>query len=632
MSPVELRQLAYFVGVAEEQSFSRAAERLRVAQSALSRQIRDLERELGVELLVRVASGAEPTAAGRVLLAGAQRTLARGAAALHRTRMAALGLAGELHVGVGRATLGRETVRRALSGLRTHLPDVHLHADEVEAGPPQWEQLRQRTIDIAIGLEAPAGLDDIAREAFLDSSLDAALVPAGHPLARRPTADARGLSELALLWVPRAVHPDLTDELLAQLARLGIGSPVQDEHLGAHALRMEVALGRGWTPVPTWMGEWPPEGTAVVAVPGLHVPLRDVLMCRRDDARPVVRRAMDLLQAVARGQPLPVPTPGEQRVRSATGFTLRQLRTFVAVGTAQSAPAAAASLGITPSALSRQLRDLETAVAIALFERPRLAHLTTAGSALLEEAVPLLQDVDQMVAETVRAHRLRMGRCVVSGVELVHANPMVQHILRRWAERQPELQIVLEELPTGEQVHALLSARIDLAFCRRGGGGAYTAEIDRLLLSEHLLDAALLPSGHPLATRRSLRIDELAGLPFLFVEREAEPGLYDQIMDGIERAGGALPTLIAVGSFQAARAFVATGRGWTLGTRRDRRNATDALVAVPLGGIAIPSGRELLSRHNEPNERVRAILALAREVVEERRPQPDRAGPRHRSG
>src|SRR6202043_1154141 len=96
---MELRHLRYFVGVGEEQHFGRAAERLRIAQPALSRQIQDLEKEIGVLLFERLPRGVRLTAAGRLFLEDSRRILAEVQEAARRAEQAARGLSGTLRVG-----------------------------------------------------------------------------------------------------------------------------------------------------------------------------------------------------------------------------------------------------------------------------------------------------------------------------------------------------------------------------------------------------------------------------------------------------------------------------------------------------------------------------------------------------
>ncbi|BCB84939.1 LysR family transcriptional regulator [Phytohabitans suffuscus] len=122
---MELRHLEYFVAVAEEQHFTRAAERMRVAQSGLSASIRSLERELGAPLFVRSTRRVELTEAGRALLAEARRTLASADAARQAVAAVKGLLRGTLAVGAEQC-LGVVDVARLLSDFRDRHPNVEI--------------------------------------------------------------------------------------------------------------------------------------------------------------------------------------------------------------------------------------------------------------------------------------------------------------------------------------------------------------------------------------------------------------------------------------------------------------------------------------------------------------------------
>jgi pimeloyl-ACP methyl ester carboxylesterase len=126
--PVELRELRYFVAVAEELHFGRAAQRLHMSQSPLSRAIRDLERELGVALFIRTTRRVELTPAGSALLERARRALAEIDGAMEEARRAARPDRGVLTVGYG--PLSRVTATRVVEALAAARPDLPIRLDE----------------------------------------------------------------------------------------------------------------------------------------------------------------------------------------------------------------------------------------------------------------------------------------------------------------------------------------------------------------------------------------------------------------------------------------------------------------------------------------------------------------------
>ena len=123
---MELRHLRYFVGVGEEEHFGRAANRLHVAQPPLSRQIQDLERELGFPLFDRMPRGVRLTAAGRMFLNDARRILLDVDEAKRRAERIALGKAGTLRIGITTAISWHGLVVNAFREFRRRQPDVEL--------------------------------------------------------------------------------------------------------------------------------------------------------------------------------------------------------------------------------------------------------------------------------------------------------------------------------------------------------------------------------------------------------------------------------------------------------------------------------------------------------------------------
>ncbi len=217
---MELRHLRYFVAVAEELHFRRAAERLHMSQPPLSQQIRALETELGVDLLVRDRRKVELTPAGRVLLDEAREVLAAADRAATRTRAVARGEAGELSVGfVGSAMYGR--LPEVLREYRTGLPEVTLRLRELSTAD-QLDALADGSIDVGIcrpsrpqpGLR----METVHREPML------AAVPAGHRLAARDEialADLEG--ETWVLLTSRSA-PGIRASLTAAVERTPHGT------------------------------------------------------------------------------------------------------------------------------------------------------------------------------------------------------------------------------------------------------------------------------------------------------------------------------------------------------------------------------------------------------------------------
>ncbi|HEV7868968.1 MAG TPA: LysR family transcriptional regulator, partial [Chthoniobacteraceae bacterium] len=150
---MELRHLRYFVAVAESENVTRAAAKLRVAQPAVSRQIRDLEDELGLALLERTAKSVRLTDAGRFFLTEARAVLERVEVAVAQVRAVAGGVRGELHVGYA-PSLTVQILPRALRRFQAEFPGVRvslhdLSTEEMLAG------IRDGKLDVALRVPPP---------------------------------------------------------------------------------------------------------------------------------------------------------------------------------------------------------------------------------------------------------------------------------------------------------------------------------------------------------------------------------------------------------------------------------------------------------------------------------------------
>ena len=179
--PVELRELRYFVAVAEELHFGRAAQRLHMSQSPLSRAIRELERELGVALFVRTTRHVELTPAGFALLEGTRRALAEIDSAVEEARRATRPDRGVLKFGYG--PLSRATATRVVEALASARPDLPIRLDE-DTTPELLARVAAHDLDAAAVVETPAAarrygvrVDTLRDEPML------AAVPSSHRYA-----------------------------------------------------------------------------------------------------------------------------------------------------------------------------------------------------------------------------------------------------------------------------------------------------------------------------------------------------------------------------------------------------------------------------------------------------------------
>ncbi len=198
---MDIRQLKYFIAVAEEQNFGRAAERLHRSQPPLTRQIQTLEEELGVLLFRRTAKGVELTQAGEVLQHDAMNILALVKQATERAQLAAKGQIGILDVGVyGSAALN--TIPALLSIFSERHPDVEIRLHNAHRSI-QLEALRQRRVLVAFDRYRPDD-DDLAVELVAQDPLIVAFKQ-NHPLATKDIVSIEDLRNEAMA-MPAALN------------------------------------------------------------------------------------------------------------------------------------------------------------------------------------------------------------------------------------------------------------------------------------------------------------------------------------------------------------------------------------------------------------------------------------------
>ncbi|MYQ39865.1 DNA-binding transcriptional regulator, LysR family [Streptomyces sp. LamerLS-316] len=179
---LDLRQLRYFVAVAEEEHVGRAAERLHISQSPLSRQIAQLEKNLGLTLFERSQQRIRLTSDGRVFLTEATALLRHASRLENLGRRLGRGEEGGLCVGYVRDAMHTGLLPRALRSLNEEHPGIHVALYDLSAHD-QFEGLRQRSLDIALVPQPPPQDDpDLRSTLLLDDPLLLAL-PSTHPLA-----------------------------------------------------------------------------------------------------------------------------------------------------------------------------------------------------------------------------------------------------------------------------------------------------------------------------------------------------------------------------------------------------------------------------------------------------------------
>ncbi|MFF4548349.1 LysR family transcriptional regulator [Streptomyces sp. NPDC001435] len=275
---METRELRYFVAVAEELHFGRAAQRLGMAQPPLSRAIRQLERRLGATLLERTSRAVTLTEAGLVLLREARAALDAVEAAERRTRRAALAATGHAEVVLAmKAGASSELLAKLLDAYAAE-PDA-VTVDVLLCGPGQQERLlRDGRADVAVlhrPFDSTTGFD--TEELCTEGQV--VVLPAGHPLTGRTHLRMADVAELPGLPLPRWPRPDGTypdgpgpqvrdHTQLLQLVALGRACAIAPESSRAHLRADVAAVPVRDAPTVTTVIAWPPHSRSR-AVAGL---------------------------------------------------------------------------------------------------------------------------------------------------------------------------------------------------------------------------------------------------------------------------------------------------------------------------------------------------------------------------
>lgn len=293
---MELRHLRYFVAVAEELNFTRAAERLGINQPGLSLQIRQLEKELGTPLFYRRARSVELTNPGKLLLEEARGILKQVERAKTGVRRRARGETGRINVGSAGGVYFHPCVPAIIREFQIHYPNVVLFP-QASSSSLLIAQLRAGQIDIAFVRTPIADSEGLALELLVHEPAIMVL-PSGHPLSRSTSAPLGAFAKETFVLCPRQSNPAVYDLLIAAL-RSAVVSPIlgQEAPTFGSCVPM-VAAGLGVSIVPRSISRILVQGVSYVPIEG-DAPAIDIsLGHRRDDRSPAVKNFV----AIARRQ------------------------------------------------------------------------------------------------------------------------------------------------------------------------------------------------------------------------------------------------------------------------------------------------------------------------------------------
>src|SRR5438309_3021208 len=241
---VELRHLRYFVAVAEMENVSRAALKLHVSQPALSRQIRDLEDEIGFSLLERTAKSIRLTDAGRAFLSDARALLQNADEAVTKARAVASAHPTELHVGYS-PTPFAEILPKTLRAFQRKMPNVHIRLHDW-SNKDTLDGIRDGRLELGLITAPPTGssLRDLRYEELFRQRVCVAVAPQ-HPFARRRSVPLIEAAVESLIGLTREDYPNYYDYLSIILSKVKQKPRVVEEHDSFSAVISAVEAGTG---------------------------------------------------------------------------------------------------------------------------------------------------------------------------------------------------------------------------------------------------------------------------------------------------------------------------------------------------------------------------------------------------
>jgi len=296
----DLRQLRYFIAVAEELSFTRAAARLHLSQPPLSQQIQSLEKDLGVRLLERNRRNVALTAPGKLFLVQARQLLASADLARSQVVAAAAGYRGQLRLAYTVSVSFHPTFPRTLLRYGQIAPDVRLQLCEMYT-QAQYTALLDNQIDVGFVRYAPTLPQDARRLRLVVIAQEPLLIalPAAHPLAGRPKLRLAELARDAFVSQPRELASTFYDRLVKLANNAGFEPAIAQQAQQLNGLLALVAAGMGIALVPASMQAVHLDGVRYVPLEDVEASMLLAAASRADDHSPALQHFLSTVTEIA---------------------------------------------------------------------------------------------------------------------------------------------------------------------------------------------------------------------------------------------------------------------------------------------------------------------------------------------
>jgi DNA-binding transcriptional LysR family regulator len=284
---MELRHIRYFLAVAEERHFTRAAAKVGIGQPPLSQQIKDLEREVGAALFHRLAHGAELTEAGKAFLAGVKEMPSIAEKATMAARRAARGETGSLRVGFTPSTAFNVVAPSTIRAFRRAYPEIHLTLEEANT-TRLVIGLQDGTFDAVFLRPGTPGAEELQLRQLAEEPMVVAL-PRGHPAAALKRVDLAILKDDPFLLFPREIAPTVYDTIVEACRKAGFEPTISQLAPHFSTIINLVAAELGVSIVPASMMQLRVTGIAYRQIAGQSPMTQLALAYRRGETSPIVR-------------------------------------------------------------------------------------------------------------------------------------------------------------------------------------------------------------------------------------------------------------------------------------------------------------------------------------------------------
>ena len=284
---MELRHIRYFLAVAEERHFTRAAAKVGIGQPPLSQQIKDLETEVGAPLFYRLAHGAELTAAGAAFLEGVKEMPALAERATKSAQRASRGETGSLRVGLTASSAFNAVVPAAIRAFRRAYADVDLILEEANTAQ-LVAGLQDGSLD-AVFLWPSAAISEAFQLCLISEEPMLVALPVSHPASEQQEVDLATLSEEPFVLFPRPKLPTCYDGIIGVCRAAGFEPVVGQIAPQIASIVTLVAAEQGVAILPASMSQLQVAGVAYRPIMGQAPMARIALAYRRGETSAIVR-------------------------------------------------------------------------------------------------------------------------------------------------------------------------------------------------------------------------------------------------------------------------------------------------------------------------------------------------------